>query len=273
MNLIGLLASSGGETSFWNPTIVGVLVLISGVTMFCGSVYLLVATNTGGKLGFLIAVSAITGLMTLLSLLWWTTSTPLNSPRGRTAEWKTIEVLKSPSESDIDAVASIESDGSKNTVEDLAEFQPPADAALINPDEVELEEGVEPSEFARYADATEFLLSVENPGFQTGGGFELDLNAIPPKLGIHEPKYAAIEFCQTVTQDLAPGETLGDQECEDGTTEFLIMERDLGSLRLPPVSYFFASLIMFGVCIFGLNWYEKDRREAAQGSEDEKVSA
>ncbi len=55
----------------FDPTIRGVLVVMVGVVVLIGSVYLLLATNTGARGGFLIAMAALTGWMFSLGLLWW----------------------------------------------------------------------------------------------------------------------------------------------------------------------------------------------------------
>ena len=39
------------------------------------------------------------------------------------------------------------------------------------------------------------------------------------------------------------------------------MEYDFGSLRQPPWVYFFTSLVLFGLFLLGLHWYEQDARE------------
>jgi hypothetical protein len=93
LHLLAVLAAE--KKTLWDPTILGVLTVLSGVVLFCGSVYLLLATNLGARLGFLISVAALTGLLTLLSALWLTTSTPLNSPKGRIASWIPISCPKS----------------------------------------------------------------------------------------------------------------------------------------------------------------------------------
>src|SRR5258706_15212876 len=87
--------------TLWDPTIVGILAPVAGVFLLCGSVYLLLSTNLGARLGFLVAAAALSGFMVLLSTLWLTTSTPLESPKGRTAAWKVVEVDKSVSDSKI----------------------------------------------------------------------------------------------------------------------------------------------------------------------------
>lgn len=75
------------KKTLWDPTILGVLTVVSGVVLFCGSTYMLLATNLGARLGFLLSAAALSGLMVLLSTLWLTTATPLNSPKGRISRW------------------------------------------------------------------------------------------------------------------------------------------------------------------------------------------
>ena len=42
----------------WYPTILGVLVVVAGVGLFCGSIYVLLGTNLGARLGFLVAAAS-----------------------------------------------------------------------------------------------------------------------------------------------------------------------------------------------------------------------
>jgi hypothetical protein len=92
---MSVLAVLGAAKTLWDPTILGILTVVSGVVLFCGSVYLLLATNLGARLGFLIAATALSGLLTLIAVLWITTQTPLESPKGRVAAWTPITCPKS----------------------------------------------------------------------------------------------------------------------------------------------------------------------------------
>ncbi len=98
VHLLSVLAQSvNPPKTLWDPTILGILAVLSGVVLFCGSVYLLLATNLGARLGFLVAATALTGLLTLIAILWVTTQTPLESPKGRVAAWVPISCPKSNS--------------------------------------------------------------------------------------------------------------------------------------------------------------------------------
>ena len=84
MGVVTVLAQHAtGDKNLWDPTILGVLVVLSAVGLFCGSVYLLLGTNLGARLGFLVAGACLFGFLVLLSSLWITTATPLNRPKGR----------------------------------------------------------------------------------------------------------------------------------------------------------------------------------------------
>jgi hypothetical protein len=55
----------------WDPNIRGVLVVMVGVGVLFGSIYLIVATNTGARNGFLIAMAALMGWCFSMGLFWW----------------------------------------------------------------------------------------------------------------------------------------------------------------------------------------------------------
>jgi hypothetical protein len=54
----------------WDPGFRGILVVTVGILVLMGSVYLLLATNTGARLGFLLALTALFGWMTIMGLTW-----------------------------------------------------------------------------------------------------------------------------------------------------------------------------------------------------------
>ena len=55
----------------YDPEIRGVLVVVVAAGILCGSVYLLLSTNIGGRLGFQVALAGLFGWLMLLSLFWW----------------------------------------------------------------------------------------------------------------------------------------------------------------------------------------------------------
>src|SRR5688572_3570309 len=57
-----------------------------------GSVYLLLATNLAHRLGFLIALAAIFGWLTIHGLVWWIYP-PAQGPIGRIPSWEVEEIV------------------------------------------------------------------------------------------------------------------------------------------------------------------------------------
>ena len=55
----------------WEPEIRGILSVGIGFVVLCGSVYLLLGTNIGARLGFLVALTALMGWMSLMGIVWW----------------------------------------------------------------------------------------------------------------------------------------------------------------------------------------------------------
>ncbi|MCY3585589.1 MAG: hypothetical protein OXG76_07785 [Acidimicrobiaceae bacterium] len=55
----------------WDPVLTGYLAVIIGIAVLCGSVYLLLATNLGVRLGFLVAWTGLWGWMLLMAIIWW----------------------------------------------------------------------------------------------------------------------------------------------------------------------------------------------------------
>ena len=47
-----VLAQEQIDKTLWYPTILGILVVVAGIVLFCGSVYLLLGTNLGARLGY-----------------------------------------------------------------------------------------------------------------------------------------------------------------------------------------------------------------------------
>ena len=75
----------------WDPTIRGILTVVLGFSILGGSVYLIVATNTGARLGLLISLAGLFGWMVILTLFWWI-SPPGIGPAGDGPSWVPIEV-------------------------------------------------------------------------------------------------------------------------------------------------------------------------------------
>ena len=55
----------------WDPTIRGIAVVVTGSAVLFGTVWLLLATNIGTRLGTLMALSGFFGWMFIMGVIWW----------------------------------------------------------------------------------------------------------------------------------------------------------------------------------------------------------
>ena len=74
----------------WDPFIRGILIVATAVLVLPGSVYLLLATNTGVKLGLLIALAALFGWVSMMGAIW---SIFGIGDQGRVNSWTVKEVV------------------------------------------------------------------------------------------------------------------------------------------------------------------------------------
>jgi hypothetical protein len=73
----------------FDPAIRGVLVVATGVIVLVGSVYLLLATNTGVRQGLLITLAALAGWCFTMGIIWWMYGIGL---RGEDPTWIEQEI-------------------------------------------------------------------------------------------------------------------------------------------------------------------------------------
>lgn len=75
----------------WDPEIRGFLAVLTGVVVLMGSVWLLLATNTGTRLGTLIALAGFFGWMTIMAAIWWIYGIGY---RGDAPTWHEVEIVE-----------------------------------------------------------------------------------------------------------------------------------------------------------------------------------
>jgi hypothetical protein len=73
----------------FDPFFRGFLSVLVGVVVLCGSVYLLLATNTGTRTGFILAATGLFGWMTIMGIMWTTRGIGWI---GTTPTWDTVEI-------------------------------------------------------------------------------------------------------------------------------------------------------------------------------------
>jgi hypothetical protein len=254
------LAAELTPKGLWYPTILGVLVVLAGIVLFCGSIYLLLGTNLGARLGFLVAFTALAGFMTILTLLWCTTASPLNTMKGRIPHWSAVQVVSDPSRSNIAAVRNIAAKKNSVSTTEASNVKAAVDEALVTKVSLPtITYTPNDNRFAQFPDVTKYLV-LET--YEVGGSH--------PRFWkgefTHSTQYAAVHFCQVVnTTNAQPfGLPPLPPECDTAQgakTGWVILQRDLGSLRTPPFVAFCAALILFLLGLLALHWREKDQME------------
>jgi hypothetical protein len=76
----------------WNPGLRGALSVLVGVVVLMGSIYLILATNTGARLGMLLALAGLSGWLVILTF-YWTVSPPAIGPTGPLPTWEPVEII------------------------------------------------------------------------------------------------------------------------------------------------------------------------------------
>jgi len=255
------LAHSFVTASIWYPTILGVLVVIAAIVLFIGSIYLLLGTNLGARLGFLVTFTSLMGFLMILSVLWLTTASPLESPKGRVASWSVIENVPDITKAQTEAVRDIAKKENKASQTDASNVLAAVDAALVTKQSTPTVT-VTPNDnrFAKFDDVTQFMvlqtytLGGSNPQFWKG-----QFN--------HSTKYAVVEYCKTATQTQTFGLPPLPPECASGADAqrgFVVVKFDYGTLRLPPFVVIVITAILFGLGLLALHWREKDEMERAK---------
>lgn len=254
----------------WDPVLTGYLAVIIGVLVLCGSVYLLLATNLGVRLGFLVAWTGLWGWMLLMAIVWWVFGIGwIGSQPG----WNVIQVATDPAVVPVEEVQRLPASAlapvpTEWTEVDEADARSAADSHVVCAD----------ADPRRLLAVNSCLFTAATDYFThrvmvTGGERYRPLgvpdNVITqyffPSRG--RPNYAVVQI-----QPYAPVADIDPNLLDDGGALVLpvaeidddapvysvVMVRDHGSVRLRP-----ALLTIFSALLFGLGCYHLHRRDQA----------
>jgi hypothetical protein len=234
----------------WEPELRGALTVIIAVVILMGSVYLILSTNMGGRLGFLVSLAALFGWMFILGSIWWAYGKGLQGPLP---SWQGVDaqtVLTSdalrgaglideqpgdglaPSTVAESVTGSLMADGWKQLESSLPGYQQAGAAAGVY---LEEEGAFEIGEFQ--------VMNV----FDIGGerypkiGESIDFLAF-----FHKPHYALVEVAPLVPQIVEPGRAPARPVIDETRgRQYVYMIRDLGSQRRPAALICTGSLLIF----------------------------
>lgn len=285
----------------WDPGIRGVLVVLTGVVVLCGSVFLLLATNTGVRLGFLLALTGLFGWMTIMGITW---SMYGIGYKGPAPTWKVLDVNEGNIADTPVAIARTLPE--PNQLPDPAkvvagsqalqkEFPPggkvPALGDLVTTDPqlaAQLKEKtgrwlltptsdkangetaaviateLGPDKRNMFALPTDYVISnVYTTGGKPGRTDSSEIGRIGHKLKTaftlkNPPAYAAVQLQKALVLPTKPGQpppvATADPSAEVIT---VVLERDLGALRLPSVGFTVVCATVFIICANALHRRDK----------------
>ena len=265
----------------WHDQLRGALIIVVAALILPGSVYLLLATNTGAKLGFLLAVAGLSGWLFALNVVWlgYGIGYKGNQPTCVVKEIITGDLVSHSALAPVVGTPGNPSTAFPNTWKYLppgnsllAPAAPVADKALIPP-----APGAKPS-------------SAFPPPFKTSqdyvpvsawskGGHNYLVNLFGYKVYwrikhhpiyiLHQPHYLVVRVQPALPSVTLAGSaaTLPAADATQPLTS-VVMLRDVGSLRLPPILIGFASLIVFLLTCERLHARDKeiDRRKEEEAA-------
>lgn len=280
----------------WDPQLRGILAVLVGVVVLMGSVYLLLGTNLGSRLGFLVALSATFGWCTIMGLTWWAYGTI--GMLGEAPSWEVKEVVYISGTTDDSglAVAALEearildtsalppaeelNDLDEEAFEEVRrELEPTLSGWSLlpeaNPSFGEAKATVDehfvdhPDEELGLRGAADYIATFS---FERGGkeGLPDDpsrIDRITTALREtfwqvqHPPHFAIIQVQPVIEQEAEAGQPPPTPEADlTQPVVSVIMERNLGDVRFPGAMLTISSGLMFGVTVLML--HRRDLRVA-----------
>jgi hypothetical protein len=232
----------------WEPQIHGWVVVLLSILILPGTVYLVLATNTGARLGFLLAVTGFFGWMSIMGIVWWVYGI---GPKGRAPEWKAKEVVVgSPANANTRQLLAFPRGWETVKLDDPAatEALAAADPVLVPP---------AGSTGRQYFESGGYItVNAYEHGGERRGPFNV-LNFRPFNLW-HTPHYFVLEVRKAIQAEAVAGEAPPPPRPDPSAAPVsVVLLRDLGSLRLEPAAIAIFSLVMFGVCANTLHRRDK----------------
>lgn len=254
----------------WQFELRGILTVMIGAAVWMGSIYLILGTNLGARLGFIVTLAGLAGWIALMAGVWWIYGIGL---KGDVPEWRQI-----PGKTVIQEVDLLYRAGVVDDPLPVDATTDPAAAADVVAAEL-VSQGwaqVEPSapEFGQAEASAGVFLDEEGafaPGeFKVTNVYEVDPphESAYPKLGpngefdqlafFHKPYYTLVEVAPYVPLRTEAGRAPTAPEIDNSSPrQYVYMIRDLGSLREPAAYICIGSTTMF----LGLCWllHRRDR--------------
>lgn len=260
----------------WDPQIRGFLIFLTAVAILPGSVYLLLATNVGARIGFLLAVAGLTGWLMLLGITWAFYGQGI---KGRDPSWKVKEVAHSRVPTDLAGA----------TMKSLDDFPrgwkklPPQGSAVLSDAQAAADNFItkagrkpkmghegpiikDPTPVqlrypAEFSEPTDYMLV---GGYEKGGDnyWKLPTKFLRDRIHHkfffrHSPHYVTVAIQPILAQPPVDGVPAPPKPDPSEPITTVVLLRDLGSIRFPQVMMAISSGIVFAVVCHALHRRDK----------------
>lgn len=244
--MLGILATEAAEHLDTMGKLRGYAIVFFSVGLFCGSIYLLLATDVGNRMGFLVSFASLTGFLAMLGLIWFTNLTPLNALHGPAPHWKVTEIVDNPAQAKTGEVREIEQQGEVVDSAAQGEIKASVDTAIT----------AEGGEFKLFSAATDYVVVNAE---KVGGGSLAFFR--------HRPLHAVMAIQGAKKVDPLPGAAPPPPAADPAQpVKYIVLERDLGAMRQPPIVMTFAFSILFALTLYVMHTTERaeQKEKAAQ---------
>ena len=277
----------------FDPTIRGILAVGVGVAVLMGSVYLLLATNTGNRLGFLLAVTGFFGWMAIMGLIWWIYGIGMQgeAPSWQVVEYNAGDVEQAVTERvteleladlpqdddgvDYEAMSTLVEEDPERFAEINEQFQEDSDGWRWLPASDPARGEAEATVSDQLPNCSSCAFGIEDPtdylvlgAFEVGGkeGLPADPSRwdrirtqVVSALTIKNPeRYAVVQVQKVIDQPLVPGEAPPTPEADpDEPVISVVMLRDIGDRRFPAAMITIGSSLIFALLCWVLHQRER----------------
>jgi hypothetical protein len=271
----------------WDPEIRGMLIVLTAFVLLPGSVYMLLATNTGAKLGFLLAAAGLTGWIAAMAWIWVVYGIGI---KGHQPTWHVQEIVMGDlrQQSTLDVSGTFPKAWTKLPQGDplLGDATATADKVLVPA--APAAHGTAPAPVTRFDPVFEknsdyvlvggYAVGGQNcwvPGGHVCGPSKKGNDGTNPvdkilkKLQrgpLHKPHYAVVQVEHVIDQvDLGGAPA---KPAPDPTQPIVnvVMERDQGNLRLPSTGVAVSMSIVFALVARALHRRDKEIMAARQAA-------
>lgn len=256
----------------WEPGLRGVTVVVTMVVVLIGGTYLIVGTNIGARLGFLVVLAGFFGWMFLMGAIWWTYGIGLKGPEP---SWKPAEPItivrdaKFLLDADvIDTSVDLGSDATANATNVATQLQAEGWFLLDEADPqrgqaIAASDAIIQNEAEEFAAGEYLSLNVYDRG---GERYPLVTESIDFFAFFHKPRYALVEVAPVVPQRAEPGRAPARPVVDESQPHrYVYMIRDLGAKRQPAIFITIGSLIVFLILCWLLHRRDLALRENLSG--------